>query len=254
MQPPILLWHAGDVVLAITVLVLLRRGLARSYRAWWVFLLLQLLRGVVLAWIPFNTLLYARLFMASEILQDLVLALVIYEWFRLLTGHYLGIKLAGTWLLNIGLGISLLICLATVRPEWQAIDWTAPQLYVVLFTKHVIVGILGIFTVIVFLAFYAYRVRVRPNVIWHGLLLTVYLWLQSILAIVDGRSHLNTLHVTNSVRQAAVALLYTAWAVLLTRRGEEVEIAARLTDDERVQLDRLNDELLALARRTVRQV
>ena len=249
-----LIWHVGDLVIASVILILLRRGLAQQYRAWWFFLIFQLFRDIAVATIPFDSLLYARFYLASELAGDFVLVVALYEWFRLLTAHYLGIKLAGTWFLNFGLGASFLVCLATVGPDWRGIDWTAPVFYLVLLARHVIVGVLSVSIALAFLAFLAYRVRVRPNVIWHGLLLMCYLWLQSALAIADATSHFSTLHVTNTFRQIAVPVLYGGWAVLLTRHGEEVEIAARLTDAERVQLDRLNEELLTLARRTMRRI
>ena len=190
--------------------------------------------------------------MVTEPLVNIVLVLSIYEWFRRLTEHYPGIKLAGTWFLNVGLGVSVLICIATIGPDWRAIDWDHPQLPLVLLLRRVILGVLGVFAVLVFLAFLAYRVRVRPNVVWHGLLLTAYLWTNSIMAIIDGWHGLATVSVSNYVREISAALLYLGWAVLLTRRGEQVELAARLTDDERYQLDKLNEELLALAQRAMR--
>ena len=254
MPSPTLLSHIADLILAGALLSLLRRGVAKRYKVWWVFLVLQLLRDLALAAIPFDSNRYASAFMVSEVTVDVVLAASVYEWFRLLAGHYPGIKLAGTWFLNIGLGISFLVCLATLGRDWRLIDWSAPELYLILLTKRVIVGILALFMVFVFGAFCLYRVRVRPNVIWHGLLLTAYLWLQSALSVADSWSRLESVHLTNSVRSIGVAALYLGWAVLLTRRGEEVEIEAKLTEEERFQLDRLNDELLALARRTMRGV
>jgi hypothetical protein len=231
---------------------MLIRGLTPRYLAWWCFLVLQLGRGIALSLFPLNTLSYARGYMITEPLVDIFLVISIYEWFRLLTEHYPGIKLAGTWFLNIGLGASILVCVATLGPDWRAIDWAHPLLDLILLVKRVIVGVLGVFVVLVFLAFLAYRVRVRPNVIWHGLLLMAYLWTNNILAIVDGWHHRSTVSISNSVREIAAALLYFGWGVLLTRRGEEVEFAARLTEDERYQLDKLNDELLALAQRAMK--
>jgi len=245
-----ILVYAGDLALAGTIVVLLRRGLVPRYWAWWLFLVFQLLRGIAPALLSLNSLLYARVFMVTEVVVDIVLVLSVYEWFRLLAGHYPGIKLAGTWFLNIGLGISFLACLATTGPDWRAIDWNAPLFYLVLLEKRVVVGVLAVFAVLVFLAFLAYRVR--ANVIWHGLLLAAYLWLQSALSIADAWSGLDAVHRTNIIREVVTIFLYLGWAVLLTRHGEEVEIAARLSEDECIQLDRLNEELLTLAQRAMR--
>jgi hypothetical protein len=249
-----LVWLSGDFIIVVVILVLLRRSLAVQYRAWWGFLVVQLSRELVLALVPPQKLRYAHIFMVSEILIDVLLVISVYEWFRLLWVHYPGIRLAGTWFLNAALGLSLLISLATVGPDWKTIDWNAPQFGVVLFINHVTVGVLGAFVVLVLLGFLTYRVRVRPNVIWHGLLLTAYLLLQNGLAIADARSGLHSIARTNSFRAIAVPLLYLGWALFLTEHGEEVEIAARLTPDESYQLDRLNDELLALVRRTTRGI
>jgi hypothetical protein len=192
--------------------------------------------------------------MATELLVDIVLVVSIYEWFRRLTEHYPGIKLAGTWFLNIGLGISILICISTLGPDWRGIDWAHPQLPLVLLVKRVIIGVLGVFVALVFLAFLVYRVRVRPNVIWHGLLLTAYLWTNNIVSIVDGWNQMKTVPRSNSVREVAAVVLYLGWALFLTRRGETVEFASRLSEDERHQLDKLNDELLALAQRAMKGI
>jgi hypothetical protein len=246
--PTLVLQYAGDLALAGTIVVLLRRGMTQRYRVWWIFLIFQLVRDLALALLPYRGLLYARVFMATEVAVDIVLILSIYEWFRLLAEHYLGIRFAGTWFLNVGLGISFLICLATVGPDWRAINWDAPQFYLVLLWKRVIVGVLGVFVLLAFLAFQAYRVRVRPNVVYHGLLLMAYLWLQSALSLADGWSHLHSIPLTNSIREIATLFLYLGWAVLLTRRGEDVEIASRLTAEESYQLERINEELLVLAR------
>jgi hypothetical protein len=248
-------WHAGDLALAGAFLAMYFRGLVPRYRAWSAFLLLQLTRDIALAALPFQTMLYAYSFMVTELIADVVLAMAMYEWFQLLAEHYPGIKMAGTWFLHVGLGISFLLCLTTLGRDWQMMDWENPSLPMVLLVKRVVVGVLGVFVVLVFAAFLLYRVRVRPNVIWHGLLLMSYLWLQSILSIVDGWSGLakGKVDTTNEIRAVATVFVYSGWFLLMTRRGETVEFADRLSDDERLQLDRINEELLNLVRPTVRQ-
>jgi hypothetical protein len=214
------LWVACLVAQVLLIGAIFQRRIARRYRFFLAYLIVEAATGVVLFQIPYNTPAYAQAYRFYETAIVALRAGAVAELFELVCQHF---PVIGR--VRFALAISVvvptaLVSIAAVRPAGGS--WQYPQtlaMYVQQFETTVLAVAL-ILTWWFLTRFMSLSPTVRGNVALHWTLLTIYLGisgLYSLIATVGGPA---TVQFMNVPMLAADLLCYLAWIWGLQRVGE----------------------------------
>jgi len=214
------LWVACLVVQVLLIGAIVQRGLARRYRFFLAYLIVEAITGVVLIQIPFSTPAYTEAYKYYEIGVVGLRAAAVAELFKLVCEHFPVISRIRFALAAAVLLPTALVSLATVRPADGT--WEYPQtLAVYIFQFETTVLTVSLILMRWFLTrFMSLSPTVRGNVARHWTILTIYFGisgLTSLLAIVIGPI---SFRYTNVPMLAADLACFLAWIHGLRRAGD----------------------------------
>jgi hypothetical protein len=234
---------------------LFRTKLARTYPFFTTFLTFQMVRTAVLLRINPSTNLFGYIWIPTEFTVWILYYLVIYELFSLVLGDYPGIQRWGRRVLLAALGVSIVIAGVSL-----AVDVTGPaHQYPILRTINVIrrgVSFSLVLLIILMMAYLAwFPVPQKRNVIVHAVLNVLYFMALTVGVFYRNMAGYEVTYQLSIALGVVTAGTIWGWALLLTRRGEEVNkiVGFRWSgrDEARLlgQLEAINDSLLSSTRK-----
>jgi len=166
------------------------------------------------------------------------------SFFSRWTRNYQGIGRFGKLLLAALLTLALLISMACWPVEWKALVFAQSfRIYYIL--NRVVWGTLALFVIGVWLFFRNYPVATAPNVVRHTYVAVVYFAVNALCELAFTMIGLKAVAKANLVIVSATTACYCAWAILLTRKGQVLPQVQQVSVEDRVRIERLNEELLA---------
>jgi hypothetical protein len=183
----------------------------------------------------------------TEPLVWLLWTWIVLELFSKWTRSYAGIGQFGRYLF-VALMAAALVISVTMAP----IEWRTPgfgqvfRVYYIL--NRVLMAALALFTLLLWLFFRNYPVPVAANVSRHTFITVAYLSLNALVQLAFTLGGLKTAPVVNLSLVVLSAGSFSAWAILLTQRGEAKESIPIIPPEEIAKTERINRELLALMR------
>jgi hypothetical protein len=182
----------------------------------------------------------------SENLQPLewiLSAWIVFELFSRWTGNYAGIGRFGKILLGSLLAIALLLSVAFWRVEWQALDFAHEfKFYYIL--NRVIWGTLALFVLGTWLFFRSYDLPIAPNVARHTQIAVVYFVVGALCLLVINLYGLKVVQAANLAIVTSSTCCYSAWAVLLTKRGQVPPPGPHIDPKDKERIEQINHDLL----------
>lgn len=250
---------------ALTVLKLVTSGLYRRYRIFFGyflfripymtgFLILSHLKGLR-GGDGIRSYLYFYAFFYSEPILILAYILVVIELYSLVLERYKGIYTLGRWAMYGAVLISGTISVLTMLPKLgPSLPEPSKRLIYELAAERGVDLALVIFILLIVWFLTRYPVPLSRNVVAHTAIYSVFFLSDALVLL---WRHLLGYHVTevfNAFATAVSAACAVAWCVLLTAKGEEVQVHVpqiRPDAEERIlqQLDLLNATLLKISRK-----
>ncbi len=214
------LWVACLVVQVLLIGAIIQRGLARRYRFFLAYLVVEAIAGVVLIQIPFTTRAYSEAYKYYEISVVGLRAAAVAELFELVCEQFPVISRIRFALAASVLLPTALVSLATVRPADST--WQYPEtLAVYIFQFETTVLAVSLIMMRWLLTrFMSLSPTVRGNVARHWTILTIYFGISgmtSLLATVAGPI---AFRYTNVPMLAADLACFLAWIHGLQRAGD----------------------------------
>jgi hypothetical protein len=171
---------------------------------------------------------------------------IVFELFSRWTRSYVGIGRFGKYLMVTLLAIALLLSVAFWHAEWQALDFRQNfRIYYIL--NRMVMLSLALFVVGTWMFFRNYPVAIAPNVARHTQVAGVYFVvtaLSELIFTLNSWKGPRVVGVINLSIVTAAAGCYSAWAILLTRKGQVSPPAQQVSLADRERIERLNEELL----------
>jgi hypothetical protein len=211
-----LLWY-GNIVGEVVVLCrLLSLGLGRRYRCFAAYLAVSAMRDCYLISRPDPAMMaYRILWVNTDPVLLILLTAVVLEAYSQITGRYPGMAYGRT-VLNVSLGIG---ALAALIPAFLEANGYKTFLFVF---ERIVASLLAVFLVCAGWVFFWVKVRLPGNTIRHVRILTLF------CAVMAASYFALNLGVHTQTASIAVLggdlLCFVLWTVLLTRKGEQVNL------------------------------
>jgi hypothetical protein len=181
----------------------------------------------------------------TEPLVWLLWSWIVLELFSKWTSSYPGIGRFGRYLFGALITVALLVSLICWPFEWKALVF-AHDVRIYFILNRVLMATLALFIVSIWLFFRGYPAAVAPNVVRHTCITAAFFvanalsWLALTLSGLKMGAPLNLLIV------GAAFASFSAWAVMLTRKGEERVSIPVMAPEEIARIEHVNRELLGL--------
>lgn len=248
-------YYAVTVAEALLAFKLYRLGLFRTYRFFFAYLLVQVLRGIVVFPMNPRTKHYGDVyFISTALLLALAIGIVV-ELYGLVLAERRGIASLGRWLLMAAIVLSVAISVLMIKVDLTGTAGKSPILFYFNVVHRVVASTLMFFLLVLTAFLVWFPVPLKRNAVVYSLGYVVYFLSLSVALLamnVGGAEYARWA----SLGQLAVGTgCYAAWLVLLNREGEQEQVVVghrwNPQDAERLigQLNAVNAALLRTARR-----
>jgi hypothetical protein len=250
---------------ALTVLKLLTTGLYRRYRIFFIYFVFRLpsmtlmLLLTNLKGLPggngSSSNLYFWAFLCSEPFMLLFYILVVVELYSLVLERYKGLYTLGRWAMYGAVLISGTISILSLLPKIAAsTPEPSRRLMYELAAERGIDLALVIFILLIGWFLSKYPVPLSRNVVVHTVIYSIFFLSDALVLLWRTLLGYNVDNVFNVVSTAVSSACAVAWWLMLSARGEEVQVHVpqiRPESEERIlqQLDLLNATLLKVSRK-----
>ena len=242
---------------AVVAIKLFSSGLYRRYRIFFIYFIFRVPYQIITSF-RFHqnpgSMTYLDFFLYTEPVVLLFYILVVLELYGLVLERYKGLYTLGRWAMYAAIVISVTISVLTLLPK---IAPSTPEPSRNLF-KEVAVerGVdfsLVIFILLIVAFLGRYPVPLSRNVIVHTGIYSVFFLTQTLVLLLRTLFGINDATQFNLILTTISLTCTIAWAVLLSAKGEEIQVNApqlRPDSEERIlrQLDALNQTLLKVSR------
>jgi hypothetical protein len=239
------LWIASLAGYALLLGRLLQTGLHRTYRAFTLYILIQIAQSVML--LPFapRSNAYSLIYQISQPIVCLLCILVVVELYSLVFERYPGIARSGRYALGGGLFVSLLISLALSYPRLSSPGEMYPRFLIYVNSERILLFALLLFILILNALLAYFPVPLNRNTVFYFSGFSVYFIakiMAQVVRAITGHEATRSLGACMLV----ISLLCTVfWAIVLRRAGETKVVVTRPcrhSDRERLfgQLANLN--------------
>ena len=240
---------------ALTALKLVRSGLFRRYRFFFVYLVSLIPYGMCLLVLNVKSGAYQKFWAVTEPLFWLLYVLVVFELCGLILEKHKGLYTLGRWAMYLALAVSVTVSVLSLLPH---ITPAMPQrtrimgyLYA---TERGVDFSLAIFILLILLFLSRYPVSLSRNVAVHAAVCSVFFLGDTLGLVLHGIFGLRYQSELNLFLMAKSSACMVAWLLLLNAKGEEVRVSTLRfgrSDQERIllQLNALNDTLLKASRK-----
>lgn len=192
---------------------------------------------------------FARL---VEPVEWAVMAWVVFELFSQWTRSYRGIGRFGKILMATLLVGAILLSIAFWPVEWKALVF-AQNFRIFYILNRVVFAALALFVVGTWCFFRNYPVAIAPNVVYHTRIAAAYFTANAVSELVFTLNGMSVLAQVNLALVTITASCFTAWAIMLTRKGQIAPPAQQVPLEDRERIERLNQELLVFMARTAQR-
>jgi hypothetical protein len=175
----------------------------------------------------------------------LVWSWIVLELFSKWTRSYPGIGRFGRFLFGALVSVALLVSLISWPFEWKALV-LAHDVRISYILNRVLLGTLALFTLLVWLFFRNYPAAVAPNVVRHTHITMAFFAINALSWLALTLSGLKMAARVNLSIVVATFGCFSAWAILLTRKGEARESIPAMPLEDITRIERVNRELLDL--------
>jgi hypothetical protein len=243
---------------ALTAFKLYSTGLSRRYRIFFAYLVFR---------VPYMTCAvlldpkvrtgwradaYLKFFIYSEPLVMLFYVLVVFELYRLVLERYKGLYTLGRWAMyaamSVAAGLSLVSFLRLAPSKPQPSSW---MLFEVKAEARLDLA-LALFILLIVWFLSRYPIQLNRNVLVHTGVYSVF-FLSNTLVLLLWLFQINVIETVNKFLTGITSLCGVAWWLLLSAKGEEVQVHAPALapgSEQRIlqQLDAINATLLKVSR------
>jgi hypothetical protein len=225
-------------------------GLYRIYKYFFGYLLLALLQTVILASVPFGTLLYRDAWVTTEGLIACFYALIVLELYNVLLSDLAGIATLSRRYIKVALGLAIFVSLLLLGLEKAPIGMVG---HFFIFERAIVSSLLFfVFLIMGFLAYYP--VPINRNAMAYAGGYAIYFMTKAAAIFVWNVGFYWTRQVS-TVLEVVSTICLMFWLVALSPRGETKTVVIghkwRPDDEERVlsQLKAINASLSRAARK-----
>jgi hypothetical protein len=258
-----LLWWSSIGADALALGALVGKRLNRRFPIFVLYLFVNLMDDLILKFLPGPaTRIYALAWMSSKPIILVLWVLVVLELFRRVRQHYPGIGAFALTLLLFVLAIASIVAMLSLIPDAKGIDWQRPALQLIVLLNRWGATVLAVFLFATAGFLHYYRAPIRPNVLRHGYILAGYFAIQAaamfltnfIGATTASASHFPGIFGTDPMSRITRSLLVghiacsICWATLLTRAGEELPVAPKISQKDLEMIERRDRVLMDTVR------
>lgn len=249
------LWIFDIFAEVLTAVRLYSIGLHKVYRYFFIYLIFQVFRSLVLAPFDPNSDKYAWIYLFLEPFVWLSYVLVVLEVYSLVSRNYRGIYTVGRWALYASMSVSALISIAVLIPSWLRLYQPSPMQFFLPMVERGLAFSLVLFLFFILLLLSWYPIPLSRNLLIHCTVYAVFFLGDAAMIMIRNLVSWESYDTVNTIFLALWGCCYAAWILLLTRAGENRMIVVRhdirAADEERLitQLNAINSTLLRTARR-----
>ncbi|MBM3728143.1 MAG: hypothetical protein FJW40_22295 [Acidobacteria bacterium] len=218
-----ILWFGVLLANSLLAFKLWRQGLHRTYRSFWISLLLNVLRSVVLMPLNPRSAAYGYIWLASEWILLVCFVLVIVEIHAGALAGYRGIATLSRRIFNYGLAAGILLSAAILMPSMADGQKSPLLVYTAVFERGV-VGALSVFLVVLLAFLLKYPVPLNRNIAVHGLLFFIYFISKNLLILILQFAGYQASAQVSVFLMVLSFLCAAGWMVGLSPAGENVLI------------------------------
>ena len=239
----------------LTALKLLRSGLYRRYRFFFLYLVSLVPYDVCLLVLDVKSGLYQKFWTVTAPLFWLLYILVVFELCGLILEKHKGLYTLGRWAMYLGIVVAVTLSLLSLLPHITA---AMPQrtriMGYVYATERGVDFSLAIFILLILLFLSRYPVPISRNVAVHSVVFSLFFLSNTLGLLLHSVFGLHLIQEVDMLFMGTSSACVVAWLVLLNAKGEKVRVSTRhfgRGDEERIllQLDSLNDTLLRASRK-----
>jgi hypothetical protein len=239
----------------LTVVNLLRSGLYRRYRFFFVYLVFRVPYGICLLVLDVKSGLYQKFWTVTAPLFWLLYILVVFELCGLILEKHKGLYTLGRWAMYFGIAVAVTLSLLSLFPHiTPAMPQRTRIMGYVYATERGVDFSLAIFILLILFFLSRYPVPLSRNVVVHSVVFSLFFLSNTIGLLLHSVFGLQLIHEVDMLFTGTSSACMVAWLVLLNARGEKVQVTTQhfgRGDEERIllQLDALNDTLLRASRK-----
>ena len=251
-----LLWASNIAGLALLLVRLRASQLHRTYKFFFLYLLVLLGRSLLLLAFDPNANRYAVIWMLTEPLAWLLYVLVVLELYGLVLQKYKGIATLGRWTLLGALAVSILVSLLTLFPSLSPAGGRYPILLFYTLVKRGVISSLAVFLLLITAFLVWYPVPLSRNIVLYATVYFVYFLCSTTALFIRYVSGHEVTRTVSTVLLGVENACLFVWILFLNQAGEARTVVIahqwRLEDEERLseQLNAINATLLRTARKS----
>ena len=221
------LWFLNLFLSGVLALRLIRLKLASTYKFFLTFLIFNSSRSFVM-W-PFNwdSLVYLRIWRATEPVVWILYVLVVLELCSLAFKEYRGIQALGRWMIYGSLVLSLVFSIVILVPTWRSSKEPPFSVQRFLMVERGIDFCLVLLLLAVLASLVIFPVRLSKNMAIHSVLYSIYFMSLSTGIFVANVGAKRLFWIMSCSLMGVMSVCLIAWVALLTRQGEEIIMVMR---------------------------
>lgn len=234
---------------------LFRSGLFRRYRAFFAYLVFEVLFNAVLLFSDIKSGFYFTFWVVTEPLVWLLCILMVLELYRLILEKHPGLYTLGRWVMYAALVISVTVSILSLLPKiTPAMPQASKVMGYWLATERGVDSSLAIFIFLMLIFLSRYPVPLSRNVVVHAIVFSIFFLSNTVVYLARSLFGLHLIDQINLIMMAIPAVCVLAWLFLLNPQGEQVRAAEPSSmgpeHEERVlhHLNALNATLLRASR------
>ncbi|HVN04023.1 MAG TPA: hypothetical protein VMT86_06365 [Bryobacteraceae bacterium] len=245
------------IQLAVTGLLagrILVSGLRDRYRAFWFFLVFEVLRSGILIFLNSGSNVYQKMWVLMEPVEWVLYVWVVLEIYSRVLEDYRGLATVGKWALVVAVSVALLAsCITLIAPSQHTVQGHLMQYYYV--AERAVYFSLVVFLLTILGILMQYPITLSRNIVVHSIVFSVYFLSGTVIYLLLSARGFYLLQV---VGYAAVVVNLAAlgtWLALLNPAGELRKLRLRPAwmpgreEDLVNQLNHLNAALLRATRK-----
>ena len=249
------IWTLNCLAEVVLLLRLWRVGLWKTYRFFFLYIFVDLVRTGVFACLEIGTNAYGWVFVAFLPVDLICAALAILEIYGLVLRRYAGIGTMGRWAVTGGLVVSSLIAVVSLYPDMTNPAEQYPVLLYVFVFHRAVSSALLVFVLCITAFLVWFPVPLSRNVIVHALVFAVYFSGNALLLLIRNVAGNELTRLLSTINLGITTLCLFGWIALLTRETKAATLIFghrwRGEDSDRLvrQLDAINSTLLRTGRK-----
>src|ERR1051326_5258299 len=215
-----ILWITSLVGYGLLLGRLLQTGLYRAYRAFTLYIAIQIAQSLVL--LPFrpHSNVYSVIYQISQPLVVMICILVVVELYSHVFERYPGIARSGRYAIGGGLVVSLLISLALSFPGLRNSAEMYPRLIIYLNSERTILFALLLFILILNALLAYFPVPLHRNTISYAIGFSIYFIAKILFSVVRAISGQGATRMMSACLLVSAVLCTVFWIIFLKPAGE----------------------------------